>query len=77
MGADFKNMIRIGIGIDRPESREPSVVAKYVLQGFNKDDQKTLDDKVFKDIFDMHIQEMEFKPVAIPQQGVKKRDVKK
>ena len=31
MRGNFKNLIRIGIGIDRPEVREPSIVAHYVL----------------------------------------------
>ena len=49
---------RIGIGIGRPESREPNVVAKYVLRRMSYKEEVVLDraaDEVFlvlRDIYD-------------------------
>ena len=38
----YKDYTRIGIGIDRPIERDPSVVAKYVLGDFSQDDMSIL-----------------------------------
>ncbi len=42
--------LRLKIGIDRPESRDPEVVCQYVLEDFTKKELTTLD-LCFDDIF--------------------------
>ena len=51
----FKDFTRIGIGIGRPEDRDPSVVSRYVLGKIPQDEFELLKSEVFKKIMDEHI----------------------
>lgn len=35
----YKDFLRIGIGIGRPEDRDPNVVARYVLGNFEREEE--------------------------------------
>lgn len=68
----MKEFTRIGIGIGRPESREPAVVARYVLEAFTEEEMQTLS-QVFDQIHEKHIKTGDFTPVVNQVQGQKKR----
>jgi PTH1 family peptidyl-tRNA hydrolase len=45
-----KDFLRIGIGIGRPEDRDPAVVAHYVLSAFSREEVVDLKEQVFPKI---------------------------
>jgi peptidyl-tRNA hydrolase, PTH1 family len=58
----LKNFVRIGIGIGRPESREPQVVADFVLSRFEQEELEALK-TVFDLICENHIELCTYVPV--------------
>ena len=61
----YKDFVRIGIGIGRPESRDQSAVSKYVLSNFSQQELQTLEREVFKTIFEKHLRQNSFEPEPI------------
>ena len=47
----FKDYLRFGIGIGRPDDREQNVVAEYVLSNFQREELETLQNDVFSKIY--------------------------
>ena len=72
----YKDFIRIGIGIGRPENRDQKDVSSYVLSNFKTEEIQLLEDQVFKEILGC-MKEQKFTPETIQPQGVKKKDLKK
>jgi peptidyl-tRNA hydrolase len=48
----FKDFMRFGIGIGRPEQRDQNVVADYVLKNFDQSELETLRNEVFGKVFE-------------------------
>ena len=46
----YKDFIRIGIGIGRPENRDQNAVSAYVLGNFRSEEILYLEQEVFKQI---------------------------
>ena len=44
--------MRIGIGIGRPEDRDPNVVARYVLSNFEREEESLLKEQVFPKVLE-------------------------
>ncbi len=42
---------RVRIGIGRPESKDPEIVADYVLSKFKKDEMKRLTEEIFPEVY--------------------------
>ena len=54
--------MRVGIGIGRPESREPEIVTKYVNSEFSPEDLDIIQNKVFPKIYKEHLLTLFFSP---------------
>jgi len=48
----YKDFVRIGIGIGRPEDRDPNVVARYVLSNFEREEESLLKEQVFPKVLE-------------------------
>ena len=48
----FKDFLRFGIGIGRPEQRDQGVVANYVLSNFSREELETLEKEVYGRIYE-------------------------
>ena len=48
----FKDFMRFGIGIGRPEQRDQNVVADYVLSNFDQSELDSLRNEVFGKVYD-------------------------